>query len=530
MPHAPLLALATALLLCPAGLPDDPDADGDGLSDFQEVHKYFTDPGKASTSGDGVSDGDWGRRREFTYTVRSVVKVMPPVHVEALDDDYQDARVLSRGENFVELEVIHYPLNTNAAAIRGNPDWRRSDGTMERHLRPGITTNWDEPMRRDLAAALKADGIDPDALDDRALAERASRWLFARSKFVNMFTTHYIHFPGGRAEIYPGLRARFDADKGDPSWSASEQLDRDLFGRSMYASRTHGTCTSSAIYQATALRALGLPARMVLAIPIADGNDPTQVELARRGIRHHRVRQAVLLGLAGARGYACHTFNEVFVGGRWARLNYSILGQNTLDPTYLGLMTHVLTFDDLSEAGLAPTWGRRYALGERDDLFRTGNPYRATEISDHFGRFAEVENPETREHRTITLGRLYWPGASDAPDLVRVAGWDRAPGGHVVVHGEEWFDDQPYQQYRLFMEAADRTFLFRAEGRPDVVGTLTLGYITQPSASLREMEIAIPPDQFARMEPGVDYELVPRNDAEGYRWETKGRLTIRRPD
>src|SRR5207253_4926106 len=133
-----------------------------GLSDFPEIHKYRTDPRKFSTASDGISDGDRQRRREFTYTIRSVVKVMPPVNLERLDDDDQDARVLARGEDFVELEVIHYPLNTNAETIRSNPGWKRDAARMPEYLRPGITTNWDDAMRRDLVAALKADGIDPD--------------------------------------------------------------------------------------------------------------------------------------------------------------------------------------------------------------------------------------------------------------------------------------------------------------------------------------------------------------------------------
>ncbi len=72
----------------------DVDTDGDGLTDDHEIHKYKTDPKRVSTAGDGVSDGDRQRRREFTYTIRSVVKVMPPVNVDCLNDDYQDARVL----------------------------------------------------------------------------------------------------------------------------------------------------------------------------------------------------------------------------------------------------------------------------------------------------------------------------------------------------------------------------------------------------------------------------------------------------
>src|SRR4029079_913088 len=93
----------------------DVDTDGDGLSDFEEVHKYFTDPRAADSDGDGVPDGDWEERREYAYTVRTVVRVLPPVTEDVLSDDYQDARVIERTPGHVELEVIHYPLHTRAA-------------------------------------------------------------------------------------------------------------------------------------------------------------------------------------------------------------------------------------------------------------------------------------------------------------------------------------------------------------------------------------------------------------------------------
>lgn len=38
--------------------PLNPDSDGDGLTDGDEVRKYKTDPNKADTDGDGISDGD----------------------------------------------------------------------------------------------------------------------------------------------------------------------------------------------------------------------------------------------------------------------------------------------------------------------------------------------------------------------------------------------------------------------------------------------------------------------------------------
>ncbi len=504
------------------------DSDGDGLSDFQETHKYCTDPKKASTAGDGVSDGDRQRRREFTYSIRSVVKVMPPVNLECLDDDYQDARVVSRGENFVELEVIHYPLNTNAEAIRSNPDWRRDAESKQEYVRPGITTNWDDAMRRDLIAALESDGIDAERLDDKEIVSRASAWLLANSKYVNMFCTHYMHYPEGRAAIFPGLEARFDREKGDPGWTVQEQLDHELFGRSMFAHRTHGSCTSSAVFLTTALRALGIPTRMVLGIPMVDGNDAAQLAMVQKGIHHHRVRRTLLQGLSSARGYANHTFNEVFIGSRWVRLNYQKLGQNTLDGSLMGLLTHVNTFNDLSEVPLAATWGKRYATGERDAVFRYGNPYRCEDVSDHFGKFAKVENPELREHRSLTVSRAYWADDPDAHATIKESKWlFHADGSRsLLVHGEEWFDDESGSQYRPFLEAAGKDFLFKADNRPDVHGRVTTSSITWQSRNLHEIEVSISREEYVKMAPGVEYALTPPDEVAGYQWKMKGRVTI----
>ena len=452
-----------------------------------------------------------------------------------LNDDYQDVHVLARRtsgipyDNYVEMEVIHYPLNTNAEAIRGNPDWRRDAESKKEYLRPGITTNWDDAMRRELIAALKADGIDPNRLDDKELVTRASAWLLAHSKFVNMFCTHSIYYPKGQAAIYPGLEAQFEREKGDRAWTVQQQLDHELFGRSMFANRTHGTCTSTAVFLTTVLRALGIPTRMVLGIPLVNATDPAQLAMVEKGIRDLRMRPTLLQGLSSAQGYANHTFNEVFVGGRWVRFNERTLGQNTLDVHVMGLLTHVNTFNDLSEVPLAATWGKRYALGERDVVFAHANPYRCEAVSEYYGKFlAKAENLGVREHRAITITRAYWADADDALESVKRArrtGFFHDNGsGQLLIHGEEWIEGVPWQQYKVFLLAAGKEFLFQADGHPDVHGRITTGSIV--GRTDHELIIAIPPEELARMEPGVEYTLKPQNEMPGYEWKTKGRVTI----
>ncbi len=93
---------------------------------------------------------------------------------------------------------------------------------------------------------------------------------------------------------------------------------------------------------------------MILCVPLADGSDTTQIEMIDKGLTHYQVRNEVFLGtLAINDSFASHTFCEVFVGGRWRRLNYSKLGQNVLERNYLGMMIKVNSFNDLSEANWA---------------------------------------------------------------------------------------------------------------------------------------------------------------------------------
>jgi hypothetical protein len=159
----------------------------------------------------------------------------------------------------------------------------------------------------------------------------------------------------------------------------------------MFQRREHGTCTSSSVYLTTILRALGIPTRIAIFTPAADPNDERQVEDLVSHIRHNDTRAAVKAGLRRLThldqpALANHLMNEVFVGGRWVRLNYAHLGQNIVDPTYYGLMTHVATVRDLGDLHLADTWGKRYASRTNaSPRLSSINPYMMLTASDHFG-------------------------------------------------------------------------------------------------------------------------------------------------
>jgi hypothetical protein len=242
-------------------------------------------------------------------------------------------------------------------------------------------------------------------------------------------------------------------------------------------------------------------------------------------------RDVGLALLQAGSGFTSHTFCEVFVGGRWRRLNSTTLGQNVVERNYLGLMIHVHTFNDLSEAKLAETWGTRYALGRRDKVFPHSNPYRLVELSDHFGKYARVPNPKIGELQRVTIGKVYWTGSKDAPPKLPEP-FSSRPGdgsGRLGFHCEEWLEDgDNYLQYTVFLMRADPNFILKAPGQPDVKARYVGPCYTAPAEGLREVVVWIPPDEFAKMARGVAYTLHPANGTKGRQWRVRDGLTVTR--
>jgi hypothetical protein len=284
----------------------------------------------------------------------------------------------------------------------------------------------------------------------------------------------------------------------------------------MFEQRVHGSCTSSAIYLCGGLRAAGVPTRIVLSIPLVDANDPAQLEMVERGIRHHGVRATTLKGLRGLVGsWASHTFNEVWVDGRWRRLNYTRLGQPILDDGLYGLTTHVLTVADWSEARMGRTVGRRQALQLRDEVFRTANPYATLEVTDEFGEHAEIANPPFEEPgplTQVTIARAFWVASPERPGHADVSGVDPDTDRlHVVL----WADmrDVPLEGRLLdaFWNAVPKAFrLVGADGeRVPAQAVRGFWWGKHDSEPYLYYLLRLTPADRARLGPGTSWELLP---------------------
>ncbi|HTF89904.1 MAG TPA: hypothetical protein VK843_15930 [Planctomycetota bacterium] len=524
-----LVFAAWTLALSPNDLPQagDVDSDRDGLSDFAEVHKYFTDPKKADSDGDGLSDGDWNERREYSYSVRAVIDLMAPFDVASMNDDYQDVRVLEQRPDLLEFEVVVYPFNTVSEAIAPDKGWRKPAQESKEFLAPGVCCNWDKPMQAQLLEELKAAGIDLAKLDDVEAASKVSKWLLERASYEDGFTTFCVGFDRGAPKVDPLQQSSVDETLKKSGRTLSEQWERELFGAGMFANKTRGSCTSSAIYLSTGLKAAGIPTRTVVCVPVVDSSDDREVAWINSRISHKAVRRILAKSAAEQRGsWTSHTFNEVFVGDRWRRLNYSKLGQNVLDAEFLGLMVHVHTFKDHGEAGLVG-WGNRLAHPMHDALFGGPNPYSCVSLSDCFGAHSKIANEPLTSLRELTISKLYWFDDPHKDPVVTMKLDEPEGAGHLLAHVDGDFPKEGKSAYSEFYAGVEKSFVLRAFGQRDIPVTATRGFWLDSNKDMKEFYLRIEPADFAAIVKGVEYELSWLGKGEDFKWKVRPATTIR---
>ena len=471
-------------------------------------------------------------RKESNYTITSVMQFAKPYRLADMTDDFQDARKISEDADSITVEITYYPL-ADGPEISANPNWRRDDAGMAEYLRPTVTENWDARMRADLIASLKADGIDPDALSDRELVTQVSRWLMKHSRYNSAFSIWDVDFPGGVPRVFPALRAAFDKEKPAKDTTDRYMFDHEVLGREMFYNQVHGSCTSSAVLMATVMRALGIPARILFFVPPADANDARQVDLLLGAVHHNRVRKAIRHGMPGGsksnQNFANHLYNEVFVGGRWVRLNYDRLGQTPLDEEYLGLMTHIFTTASLADVPMAKTWGSRIALYPKvGPALSSVNPYRLLSVSDHFPAGASIPNPamDDEELRRVTIFETYW---KDAPPAGLAENFQRDPTGSDFYLGIREFIPHYTLQMRAFAKQAGKEFVLSAEGHPDVKVALSGMKFSTSSREGRRYQLfgaRVDAPSRALIAPGVAYRIRPVNTSDTYVWTVQDGLTI----
>ena len=175
--------------------PLNPDTDGDGLTDGEEVHKYHTDPTKFDTDGDGLSDGD----EVFKY------------HTNPLNPD-TDGDGLPDGEEVLKYHTDPLKVDTDGDGLS---DWEEVKIYHTDPLNPD--TDGDGLTDGDEVHKYHTDPLNPDTdgggVDDGTEVKRGTNPLDPRDDFPMVLekgktvVLSGINFETGSAVLLPGSDA-----------------------------------------------------------------------------------------------------------------------------------------------------------------------------------------------------------------------------------------------------------------------------------------------------------------------------------
>jgi transglutaminase-like putative cysteine protease len=315
------------------------DTDGDSLTDYAEAVKYGTNPLKADSDGDSIPDDDWDERREYVYSVYTRLLIREPFDIEMMTDTYQDVRVIAGPDEngYTELETVMYPDTQVPIAASSYPLADLPDN-ITIYTKPGTATNYNAEMQTAVQT------IVGDAQTDVQATLRILDWVQQKTTYhldysIPEFFFTYVEEEEVRVRNY------------DDPFPAEDMLRTHYFADSMFAERTHGTCSSVATLKCAMLRAAGIPCRIIQTLPVVFYHGSQIISYTNSLTRDWSTQLEQPPG--DDQMMASHAYLEVYLGGRWLRVdrNIGIYFQSTNE-----LYLKTLSIADWSEVDFTKTW------------------------------------------------------------------------------------------------------------------------------------------------------------------------------
>ncbi|MCY3723413.1 MAG: Ig-like domain-containing protein [Candidatus Poribacteria bacterium] len=358
-------------------LPSMPDSDKDGLTDYEEYCKYGTDPTSADSDGDGTPDADWHEKREYTYSIRAVLELKPPWNLEAMNDLFQDARLMERAvgnRTYTKVEVIVYPYASPVLLPTLYP-YKLPSEAFRKYTQPTTDLNYSSEMQAEIQGILSGVTHTFDVL--AKLQHEISEMKLTLPLYPPFAYTYK------RQEELVTDRSFFESiDREVSEEEIEEALAVNYFGDSMFRRKRYGACISRSRLFASMLRAAGIPARVTMAVPMIYYYKGT-------GEWKYLIKNLSNEGVAGGFAYdkpstpnqakiVGHSQVEAYLNNHWIRLGYQ-LNEGSLFAGTDQAFIKIIDAADFTEVDFTKTWSPAQWVKER--------PYRTVELSDQAAKY-----------------------------------------------------------------------------------------------------------------------------------------------
>ena len=353
------------------------DTDADGLTDYEEYCKYRTDPTLADSDGDGTSDSDWDERREYTYSIRAVLELKPPWDLKAMNDLFQDARLMENAvgnSDYDKVEVILYPSASPVLLPTAYPYQLPSEAFRE-YIQPTLDLNYSSEMQVDIQRILSET---VHTLDVLAKLQHEIGQMKLTTPLYAPFV--YTYKTQGKLVVDQTFFESIDQEVTESE--IEKVLAVNYFGDSMFKRKQYGACISRARLFASMLRAVGIPARVTMGVPMIYYYKGTgewkrlitnlNNEEVIGGFSYEKPSTPNEVAIVG------HSQVEVYLNNHWIRLGYQI----NEGPLFAGtdkVFIKIIDAADFTEVDFTKTWSPIQWVKER--------PYKTIELSDQAAKY-----------------------------------------------------------------------------------------------------------------------------------------------
>ena len=351
------------------------DTDADGLTDYEEYCKYKTDPTLSDSDGDGTPDAAWDERREYTYSIRTVLELKPPWNLEAMNDLFQDARLMEGPEsNYQKIEVIVYPYASPVLLPTLYPH-RITSEAFRKYTEPTSDLNYSPEMQREIQQMLSNVTNTLDVLA-KFLHE------IGQMKLTLPLYAPFVYTYKQEGKLVVDQTFFESIERSVTETEIEKALAVNYFGDSMFKRKRYGACISRARLLASMLRASGIPARVTMGVPLIYYYKGTgEWERLLKNLSNENV--------AGSFSYekplvpnqvpiVGHSQVEVYLNNHWIRLGYQL----NEGPLFAGtdkVYIKIIDAADFTEVNFTKTWAPARWVEER--------PYRTVELSDQVAKY-----------------------------------------------------------------------------------------------------------------------------------------------